>query len=260
MKNLKWFLVLALVFVAGCNPYRRDLMIYTDDSTGAKRISYIGTYDDPTNQGAVNLAKAANTNPANAQGMSSVERTSVSTSTYTYNNAGSGGYVEPQINVPRQQVVAGSLSDKARQARLAAQAGGTSEGEDSNFNEASSELSSKRVKVLGEAKNLLDKSYQLGATGPNAYDCSAFTRKVFGECRVEIPRSSSAQSTVGRPVNRQFLQPGDLVCWPGHVGIFTGQDLTGREVVIHANSTAGRVSMSYLEDVGPPTGYRNILD
>ena len=70
--------------------------------------------------------------------------------------------------------------------------------------------------------------YWFGGTTPRGFDCSGFTRYVFANIGVNLPRMADGQFAVGRPVSVERLQPGDLVFFetyepgPSHVGIYTG--------------------------------------
>jgi cell wall-associated NlpC family hydrolase len=82
------------------------------------------------------------------------------------------------------------------------------------------------VEALRAARTQLGKPYKWGAEGPGAYDCSGLTSWAFEQAGVTIPRSSSKQATIGRPVSWDELQPGDLVFYytpVSHVGIYAGE-------------------------------------
>ena len=64
--------------------------------------------------------------------------------------------------------------------------------------------------------------YVWGGASPAGFDCSGFTWYVFQQLGISIPRSSSAQRNAGTVVSASEARPGDLVWWPGHVGIYTG--------------------------------------
>ncbi len=81
------------------------------------------------------------------------------------------------------------------------------------------------VDALRAAATQLGKPYAWGATGPGSYDCSGLTSWAFRKVGVTLPRSSSQQATVGKPVAWADLQPGDLVFYynpVSHVGIYAG--------------------------------------
>jgi cell wall-associated NlpC family hydrolase len=69
------------------------------------------------------------------------------------------------------------------------------------------------------------KPYVWGGTGPGGFDCSGLTWSAYKAAGVTLPRTSSAQSTVGAPVSKAALQPGDLIFFyspVGHVGMYIG--------------------------------------
>ena len=81
------------------------------------------------------------------------------------------------------------------------------------------------VAALRAAASQLGKPYRWGAEGPGSYDCSGLTSWAFAHAGVTLPRSSSQQALVGRPVSWNEMQPGDLVFYyspVSHVGIYAG--------------------------------------
>ena len=70
--------------------------------------------------------------------------------------------------------------------------------------------------------------YWFGGTTPRGFDCSGFTRYVFSQVGINLPRMADGQFSVGRPVSAEKLRPGDLVFFetyepgPSHVGIYIG--------------------------------------
>ena len=103
------------------------------------------------------------------------------------------------------------------------------------------------MKLLSEAQRHKGKPYRMGATGPNVFDCSGFTSYVFAKIGIKLLRTASAQYTMGMPVERHSLQPGDLVFFTrssvrgvGHVGIVYSVDKkTGSFSFIHASVSKG---------------------
>lgn len=78
--------------------------------------------------------------------------------------------------------------------------------------------------ILNEAYAQLGKPYVYGATGSANFDCSGFTQYVYENAAgVDISRTTYSQINEGQAVNRDQLQPGDLVfTHAGHVGIYVG--------------------------------------
>ncbi|WP_230977330.1 C40 family peptidase [Georgenia yuyongxinii] len=76
--------------------------------------------------------------------------------------------------------------------------------------------------IVEYARQFLGTPYVWGGATPAGFDCSGFTQYVFAQFGINLPRTSSAQATVGTKVSAADARPGDLVTWPGHVGIYTG--------------------------------------
>jgi len=84
---------------------------------------------------------------------------------------------------------------------------------------------SKGALALKAAITRIQKPYVWGATGPNSFDCSGLMYWAFKKVGITLPRSSAAQSKVGRPVAKGDLQPGDMVFFYNpvhHVGFYAG--------------------------------------
>jgi cell wall-associated NlpC family hydrolase len=78
----------------------------------------------------------------------------------------------------------------------------------------------------------LGEPYVWGADGPSSWDCSGLTLRAYQAAGVTLPRTSAQQATVGIPVSKSNLLPGDLVFFYtpiSHVGIYVGEGL-----MIHA--------------------------
>jgi cell wall-associated NlpC family hydrolase len=81
--------------------------------------------------------------------------------------------------------------------------------------------------AVAAARSKIGAPYVSAGTGPNGFDCSGLTQWAMSQAGISIPRTSYAQFGVGAPVDRNAIQPGDLVFFdadgPGasHVGIAT---------------------------------------
>jgi len=88
------------------------------------------------------------------------------------------------------------------------------------------------------------KPYVWGASGPNAFDCSGLTMYSYAAAGVALPHSSSGQSTMGTPVSRDQLQPGDLVFFyspVSHVAMYIGNG-----EIVHASTSGEPVKVVAL--------------
>ncbi len=84
-----------------------------------------------------------------------------------------------------------------------------------------------RQRILAEAARHRGAPYVYGATGPSAFDCSGFTRYVFGKVGKSLPHNADAQRSMAQPISHSAARPGDLVFLDnaGHVGIYAGDGM-----------------------------------
>ena len=84
-----------------------------------------------------------------------------------------------------------------------------------------------------------------GASPETGFDCSGFTMYVFAQLGVSLPHHAATQYTLGTPVSKDQLQPGDLVFFNGlgHMGMYIG----GGQF-IHSPRTGDVVKISSLSD------------
>ena len=101
--------------------------------------------------------------------------------------------------------------------------------------------------LSGTAMSLRGAPYRNGGVDPTGFDCSGFVRYVYQQHGVAMPRETREQFRVGKSIDRDRLEPGDLVFFstvaPGasHVGIMIGGDQ-----FIHAPSERGVVRVENL--------------
>ena len=94
----------------------------------------------------------------------------------------------------------------------------------------------------------LGNPYVFGGTSlTNGIDCSGVVQAVYRHFGYSVPRSSSEQRSAGREVSYSEAQPGDIICYAGHVGIYIGNGQ-----IVHASTPATGIK------VGTAT-YRTIL-
>lgn len=101
-----------------------------------------------------------------------------------------------------------------------------------------------RVRILQVARKQIGDRYVPGRMGPDAFDCSGFTRYVYKMATGKtLPHSSRAQYTKVKRIKKSQAQPGDLVFFfrngAHHVGIYIGKNK-----MIDAPGVGGRVRVS----------------
>lgn len=80
-----------------------------------------------------------------------------------------------------------------------------------------------RQAVVDYARQFLGNPYVWGGTSlTRGTDCSGFVKSVYAHFGVSLPRTSYSMRSVGYEVSYDEIQPGDIVCYSGHVGIYAG--------------------------------------
>jgi cell wall-associated NlpC family hydrolase len=98
--------------------------------------------------------------------------------------------------------------------------------------------------------------YVWAAAGPDAFDCSGLVQYAYAAAGIRLPHSSRMQSTMGSPVSRSALQPGDLLFFyspVSHVGIYIGNGQ-----MVHASTYGVPVKTASIDSMGSFTGARRI--
>lgn len=85
------------------------------------------------------------------------------------------------------------------------------------------ELETKGQAVIEYAKQFLGNPYVYGGTSlTRGTDCSGFVRGVYAHFGISMPRTSYYMRRAGYEVSYSEIMPGDVICYPGHVGIYAG--------------------------------------
>ena len=125
----------------------------------------------------------------------------------TYN--GETGYV----NAEQAERGTKAADQAAEQAAAAIEAGG----------EAMTQSNGGGSSILDYAAQYVGNPYVWGGTSlTGGADCSGFVKSVLAHFGIDVPHSSASIRNCGRQVSESEMQPGDIVCYSGHVGIYAG--------------------------------------
>lgn len=94
--------------------------------------------------------------------------------------------------------------------------------------------------VVDYATQFVGNPYVWGGTSlTDGADCSGFVQSVYANFGVSLPRTSYEQQNAGTEVSYADAQPGDLICYGGHVAIYMGD---GK--IVHASNAKDGIKIS----------------
>lgn len=121
--------------------------------------------------------------------------------------------------------------------------------EDYEASSSSSDYSGSGSSVVDYATQFVGNPYVWGGTSlTDGADCSGFVQSVYSNFGVSLPRTSYEQQNAGTEVSYEDAQPGDLICYGGHVAIYMGD---GK--IVHASNAKDGIKIS------DNAAYRTIL-
>lgn len=94
--------------------------------------------------------------------------------------------------------------------------------------------------IVNYAVQFVGNPYVWGGTSlTNGADCSGFVQSVYKAFGVNLPRTSYKQRTAGYAVSESDRQPGDIICYSGHVAIYIGNNK-----IVHASNAKEGIKIS----------------
>ena len=109
--------------------------------------------------------------------------------------------------------------------------------------------------VASYACQFVGNPYVYGGTSlTNGADCSGFVMSVYANFGVSLPHSSAGDRSVGTAVDGLAnAQPGDIICYSGHVAIYIGNGQ-----IVHASTAKTGIKISDV-NYRTPLGVRRIF-
>ena len=105
---------------------------------------------------------------------------------------------------------------------------------------SSSSSSGEGSSVVSYATQFVGNPYVWGGTSlTSGADCSGFVQSVYANFGVSLPRTSYEQQNAGTEVSYADAQPGDLICYGGHVAIYMGNGQ-----IVHASNSRDGIKIS----------------
>lgn len=94
--------------------------------------------------------------------------------------------------------------------------------------------------IASYACQFIGNPYVAGGTSlTNGADCSGFVWRVFKDKGYTVPRTSWELRNVGTEVSYSNAQPGDIICYAGHVGIYIGNGN-----IVHASTPKSGIKIT----------------
>ena len=94
--------------------------------------------------------------------------------------------------------------------------------------------------IVDYATQFVGNPYVWGGTSlTSGADCSGFTQSVYAQFGYSLPRTSYEQQNWGTEVSYADAQPGDLICYGGHVAIYMGNGQ-----IVHASNSQDGIKIS----------------
>ena len=103
-------------------------------------------------------------------------------------------------------------------------------------------MQDKRDKLIKEAEALLSTPYKSPCSPPNNFDCSTYVSYVYSKLGYTVPRQSSSYGSVGKKIDWEDAQPGDILLFSSS----KGSSKIDHVAILYKKSTSGSLAGSWL--------------
>ena len=164
------------------------------------------------------------------------------------------GYVSTDyVTLDTEFTYAESKAEEAKAAKAAAKKSSKSSRKSSSSSSSEKSYSapsgSNGQAVVNYASQFVGNPYVYGGSSlTNGTDCSGFVMSVYAQFGISLPHSSSAMRSVGYGVSTSDMQPGDIICYSGHVAIYMGNGQ-----IVHASNPSDGIKYT------SPANYKSII-
>ncbi|WP_458459834.1 C40 family peptidase [Pseudobutyrivibrio sp.] len=153
-----------------------------------------------------------------------------------------------EARIAKEEADKKAAREAAEKATASAKSSSSSSKSSSSGKSYSAPSGSSGSSVVNYGSQFVGNPYVYGGSSlTGGTDCSGFVMSVYSAFGVGLPHSSSAMRSVGYGVSYDEMQPGDIVCYSGHVGIYAGNG-----TLLHASNA--RTGITYSD-----VNYKHIL-
>lgn len=180
------------------------------------------------------------------------EQANKNNNTSSSSSSSSSGSSSSSSNKPSNGSSSGSANKPSGGSSSGSNSGSTS---GSGSSSSGSTASGSGQAVVNYATQFVGNPYVWGGTSlTNGADCSGFIMSVYAHFGVSLPHSSAAMRSVGRGVSYSEAQPGDIICYSGHVAIYMGGG-----AIVHASNAKDGIKISSNAAYRPILAVRRIF-